>query len=112
MLRFVPEGCVGPLLGLLVGDGLALPVGRGVLAVGVGAEQLPLETSRPLLAPAVWLTIVGTQLAGSRLYPYGMLMLVLAWTLGPAGWFSVPGLVQVTLSKMLPATCQLPIRSV
>src|SRR5689334_8523136 len=114
MLRLVPDGGVGPVVGLVVGVGLELAVGLGelVVAVGVTTEQLPLETCRPLFAPAVCATTVGTQLAASRVYAYGMLMVVFDCTFGPAGWFSVPGLVQVTLSKILPATCQLPIRSV
>ena len=35
-----------------------------------------------------------------------MLTVVVDCTFGPAGWLSVPGLDQVTLSKMLPLTCQ------
>ena len=35
-----------------------------------------------------------------------MLTVVLDCGFGPAGLFSLPGLDQVTLSKMLPLTCQ------
>src|SRR4051812_3838181 len=106
MLRLVPVGpVVGPVVGLAVGPAVG-PV------VGVCGVQLPFDTWRPLLAPAVWVTTDGTQLAASRLYGYGMLMDVLDTGLGPAGWFSVPAADQVTLSKMLPLTCQEPIRSV
>lgn len=35
-----------------------------------------------------------------------MLTVVLDWGLGPAGLFSLPGLDQVTLSKVFPLTCQ------
>jgi hypothetical protein len=85
-------------------------VGRGVglvgPVVGVVGEQLPFDTWLPLLAPAVWLTMLGTQLAPSRVYEYGMLTVVLDCGFGPAGLVSSPGLDQVTLSKMLPLTCQ------
>ena len=41
-----------------------------------------------------------------------MLTVVLDCRLGPAGLLSLPGLDQVTLSKMLPLTCQEPASSV
>jgi hypothetical protein len=66
------------------------------------------DINRPRLAPAIWRTRFGTQLAPSRLKEYGMLTLVLDCGLGPAGLVSPPGLDQVTLSKMLPLTCQKP----
>ncbi len=67
MLRLAPLGWVG---GGVVGPGVEV-VGLGVVVVGdvvgVVGEQLPFDTCRPLLAPAVWLTMLGTQLAPSRL---------------------------------------------
>src|SRR5262245_40602489 len=102
MLRLVPLGCDG--VGL---DGVGLD-GRGDELDGVGdcGEQLPFDTCRPLFAPAVCPTTLGTQLAASRLKEYGMLTVVVDWTFGPAGRFSEPGLDQVTLSKTFPLTCQ------
>src|SRR5690349_21483608 len=99
MLRSAPVGWVGPGVGL---------VGPGVRRVGPGPRgaKLPFDTCRPLLAPAVWPTISGTQPAPSRLYGYGMLTVVLDCGFGPAGLFSLPGTDQVTLSKTLPPTCQ------
>ena len=52
--------------------------------------------------------MVGTQLAPSRVYEYGMLTVVVDGTFGPAGLLSLPVADQVTLSKMLPLTCQEP----
>ena len=64
MLRLVPLGeDVTDGDGLLEAEALADAVGD---AVGVCGVQLPLDTCSPLFAPAVWLTIAGTQLAGSR----------------------------------------------
>ena len=64
-------------------------VGVGVGWVGVGdglcTEQLPVETFRPVLAPAVPLTTCGTQLAASSGKEYGMLTDVFDCGLGPAG---------------------------
>ena len=75
MLRLVPLGWDALAEGVTEGladalaDGLTDRLADG-LAVGpvvVGVVQLPEDTCRPLLAPAVWLTMVGTQLAPSRL---------------------------------------------
>src|SRR5262245_5489554 len=97
MLRLVPLGW----------DGVGLDDdGLGLDGDGVTGEQLPFDTCRPLLAPAVWATTFGTQLAPSRVNEYGMLTVVVDCTLGPAGRFSSPGADQVTLSNTLPLTCQ------
>src|SRR4051812_35264563 len=99
MLRLVPPD-VGPGLD---GPGEEGPgeEGRGEDEVGppVGlvGVQLPLETCRPLFAPAVRLTTSGTQLAGSRAKEYGMLTLVFDVGFGPAGLLSVLFADQVTL---------------
>src|SRR5262245_45780582 len=109
MLRLVPPG-------VAVGDDGAGEDGRGDDGVDVGPPvgppvglvgvQLPLETCRPLFAPAVRVTTSGTQLAGSSAKEYGMLTLVFEVGFGPAGLLSLAFADHVTLSKMLPLTCQ------
>src|SRR5688500_7232398 len=102
MLRLVPDGCDG------AGEEGAGEEGAGEDGAGedggveglLVTEQLPVETWRPLLAPAVWLTMFGTQDALSRVYAYGTLTLVLDTGFGPAGLLSVPLADHVTLSKM------------
>src|SRR4051812_49321317 len=102
MLRLAPAGCEGEEVGVGVGVGEDGTDGDGLDSV----EQSPFETRMPVLAPAVCRTMSGTQEAPSRLYEYGMLTLVVDVGFGPAGLFSLPFADQVTLSKMLPATCQ------
>ena len=72
MLRLVPVGVVGVVdvgVGVgVVGVGFGVvAVGPGVVGVAVGVVGLqdPSDTFRPVLAPAVWLTVLGTQLAPS-----------------------------------------------
>ena len=74
MLRLVPLGWVGGGVGWSAAVTAWSSAASGwssawrVVGVGVGVcgEQLPLDTCSPLLAPAVWLTMLGTQLAASR----------------------------------------------
>src|SRR5512132_1380184 len=104
MLRLVPPGWLGVGVGVVgVGVGV-VGLGAGVVGVGWVGEQLPLDTLRPVPAPAVCRTTSGTQDAPSMLYAYGMLTLVLDTGFGPAGLFSLPGADHVTLSKTLPLT--------
>ena len=55
---------MGVDVGVVVGVDVGVEVGVGV-AVGVVGVHEPSETFRPVLAPAVWLTMAGTQLAPS-----------------------------------------------
>ncbi len=113
MLRLVPLGWLGAGLD---GAGWTVRAGRcragraGLDGAGDGVVgvQLPFDTCRPLLAPAVAATTFGTQLAPSGLKEYGMLTVVVDTGFGPAGLWSLLRADQVTLSKMLPLTCQVP----
>src|SRR5262245_19496918 len=109
MLRLVPpQGTLGETEG--DGDCGLEADGRGLEGPvdGVVGVQLPLDSAKFLPAPAVWSTTLGTQLAPSSRYEYGTLTVVLDGMLGPAGLVSLPGLDQVTLSRMLPLACQVP----
>ena len=62
----VEGGVVGVAVGVDVGVEVGAVVGTGVGVGLVGTLQLPLEVANPVPAPAVELTILGTQLAESR----------------------------------------------
>ena len=71
MLRLGPLGEeLADGVGLTGGVGLVEVDGRGLDGDGDGdcGVQLPFDTCKPLLAPAVSATMFGTQLAPSRVY--------------------------------------------